>query len=207
MMIPVALAMTTSLLCLAIGGSALAATPPCPELQTAKPQDRLAYLRGDRAMLMPPCIVFAITQLGIERYAVATDTLAEYLDFRMPGTEEHEHGVAAINRIPWIGDKYPAAAALFEIGKPASPSLVRVVGNAASSELMRTNALEILLFIHREDMAEAVALLNKASRFSRDPATSIRLWDSARKEAAQCPRALPELRIRCEAALFDENRD
>jgi hypothetical protein len=134
----------------------------------------------------------------------AAYVLATYLDFRMPDMQDKDREQRQhMDRIPWLGEKYPAADALFEIGKPASPILVRVVGETSIS-LLRDNALEVLLAIHSEDMADAVTMLNQASRSALDPATSIRLLDAARKEAAKCP---SDLRNRCEGVLLEQNRD
>ena len=180
------------------------ATPPCRELSGAKAQQALAYLETSRQELNSACIVHAIRQLGNQHYTPAAYVLATYLDFRMPGTEnkDSEHKLH-IERIPWLGEKYPAADALFEIGKPASPSLVRVIGETSIS-LLRDNALEVLLAIHSEDMPDAVMMLSQASRSALDLATSIRLLDAAKKHAARCP---GELRVRCEDALFEHARN
>lgn len=197
------LATRTAAGCLVAATCVAATTPPCPELQGKKPANLLAYLDRDRAALSPDCIVYAIRELGAQQYVAAVNTLAMYLDFRMPGTEKKVHDVTIV-RIPTLGDKYPAVVALFEIGKPALPSLVHMIGHGATSDLLRNNALEVVLVIHRENMAEAVRALSHASRTSSDSATAIRLWDAARKEASRCP---GEIRNHCEDALLEQNRN
>jgi hypothetical protein len=81
-------ALRTISLCLMITGRAGAATPPCTDLLRAKAEQKLAYLRGDRATLDPGCVVYSIRQLGAEHFAAAADVLATYLDFQTPGTEK-----------------------------------------------------------------------------------------------------------------------
>src|SRR5690242_9727827 len=146
----VVLTVATATVTLVYAGSG---TPPCHELREAKTQRLLAYLEASRGDLNPACVVHAIKQLGTQRYAPAAYVLATYLDFRMPGTEDGKQK-PHMERIPWLGEKYPAADALFEIGKPASSSLVRVIGETSIS-LLRDNALEVLLAIHSENMADA----------------------------------------------------
>jgi len=187
---------------LAIVNCARAQSSLCPEQQGMKPEQLLKSLEGDRATLKSRCIVNAINQLGEKRYAPAADTLTTYLDFRMPGTENKGHEIFIV-RIPALGDKYPAATALFEIGKAASPSLVRAIADSSTPELLRDNAVEVLFDVYRENLADAVSVLNRASRSASDAASSMRLWDAARKEAGKCP---SELRPRCEEALYRANR-
>src|SRR3981081_3713197 len=104
---------------------AVSANLPCMQLQGAKPRQQLAYLKADRAKLDPPCIVYAIEQLGLHYHVLpyrpssevqgAAAILATYLDFQSPGTEKIGKRVSG-SRIYWLGEKYPAATALFEIG-------------------------------------------------------------------------------------------
>jgi hypothetical protein len=117
---------------LMIEGRAAGEKRPCGLLERKGPQQILAYLQGERAALDSACIVYAIDSLGQRRYAPAADTLTSYLDFRRPGTENKDREIIVV-RIPWLGDKYPAATALFEIGKAVVPSLVRAIGDGDRS--------------------------------------------------------------------------
>jgi hypothetical protein len=146
-------------------------------------------------------IVSAIKQLGHKPYAAASETLAAYLDFRMPGAENQDQGGTVISRLPWVGDKYPAANALYEIGVRASASLIQVIVDG-TSDLLRNNALEVLLAVHGENTPEAVALLTTASRTTLDTPTSNRLWETARRVVSRCP---ADLRAQCEEARQDQN--
>src|SRR5690242_19555155 len=101
-----------------ITGCMGAANPLCQGLQQSTNKQKLDYLRGDRSALDPACVMYAIQQLGIEHNAASADVLATYLDFEGPKKGSPDD-VVAIVRLPWLGDKYPAADSLFEIGKPA----------------------------------------------------------------------------------------
>jgi hypothetical protein len=173
---------------------------PCTDLLQTEAKQKLEYLRGDRSMLNPGCVVYAIQQLGAERYTAAADVLATYLDFQAPGTEKVGAPGTVYRRIPSLGDKYPAATALFEIGKPATPSLVRVIANSASSDLLRKNALEVLFAVHRENLADGTRELNNASRSATDNEAATRLLHAAREFAAKCP---GRWRNDCAAALLE----
>ena len=198
-------------LLLIIAKCAAAATLPCTQLQGAKPKQELAYLQRDRSRLDPACIVYAIEQLGLHYHTVpyrpsagaeaAAGVLVMYLDFQAPGTENiGKRMIQAKDRIPWLGDKYPAATALFQIGIQSTPSLVRAIGSAAYSELLRKNAIETLFAVHRENVSEGARALNIASRSASDNGVSIRLLDAAREFAAKCP---GQWRNGCEAALLE----
>ncbi len=192
-------AFRTISLCLMIASRAGTATPPCTDLLRAKAEQKLAYLRSDRATLDPGCVVYSMQQLGAEHFAAAADVLATYLDFQTPGTEKVD-SPGTVYRIPVLGDRYPAATALFEIGMPASPSVVRVIASSASSDLLRKNAMDVLFAVHRENLANGARALNDASRSASDNETAARLLLAAREFAGKCP---GERRSACEAALLE----
>jgi hypothetical protein len=124
-----------------------------------------------------------------------------YLDFQAPGSENIGKGIIQPkDRIPWLGDKYPAATALFQIGTQSTASLVRAIGSAASSELLQMNAIETLFAVHRENVTDGARALNNASRSASDNGTSTRLLNAAREFAAKCPE---HWRNGCEAALLE----
>lgn len=172
--------------------------PSCPTVETMKPEQQLNYLRGDHASLPRECIEVAIKRLGEARYAPAADVLTTYLDFKVPGT--NPPGQNYFVSVQWpLGDQCPAALALFRITLPAADSLVRVIGDASSSDIVRANAAEVLLSINGADMSKAVAALIVASRGAPDAATAAQLREAAITLSRKCPG--PELRSRCEAAL------
>ena len=135
----------------------------CAELEGAKPEVHLEYLQRDRSALRPDCIFYAIDQIGLKHYAPAVKTLIKYLDYRVH-EDPSKAGLPVIMRIPTLGSLYPAITALFEIGKPAVSGLVGAIAGPDTTDVARSNAIEALFLIHREDVSEAVALLNRASK-------------------------------------------
>jgi hypothetical protein len=140
--------------------------------------------------------------LGASRHVAAAPVLASYLDFERPGFQRRE-GAVAVVRIPWVGDQFPAAEALFLLGKPASESLVGVIADDASSDLLRANALVVLTAVYREDIASAVERLRDAASSGADPAAAGRLRDFAARVANTCS---VETRPRCLEALYGRSR-
>lgn len=167
----------------AVGGLAGQGRPPCYELEGATVQADLRYLQGDRSNVKAECVAYAADRIGLHRYAEASKTLVRYLDYRMP-TDPREASLPPIS--PISGPRYPAINALFEIGKPAVDDLVEAVGNSATSDGVRKNAIQVLYEIFREDVAGAVRVLNRASNATRDPEVRQRLFDAARKTAGMC---------------------
>ena len=157
----------------------------CAELEGAKPEVHLEYLQRDRSALKPDCIFYAMDQIGLKHYAPAVKTLIKYLDYRMP-EDPAKAGLPVIMRIPTLGSLYPAITALFEIGKPAALDLVGSIADPDTPDVARSNGIEALFLIHREDVSEAVALLNRASKESTDWQASQRLLDAARRMADMC---------------------
>ena len=154
----------------------------CAELEGAKAEVHLEYLQRDRSALKPDCIFYAMDQIGLKRYAPAAKALIKYLDYRVP-EDPSKAGLPVFMRVPTLGSLYPAITALFEIGKPAVPDLVGAIAGQDTTDVARNNAIEALFLIHREDVSEAVALLNRAGRESADRLASQRLMDAARRMA------------------------
>ena len=173
----------------------------CAAQEGSKPQAQLAYLKGDRQTLTVDCILYALEQLGVERYTPSIETLVQYLDFQRPQKPPVGEVVVALHK-PWVGSEYPAGSALLEIGEPAVPALVKAIAES-ESDLIRKNAAEVIYAIHAGDTPQAVALLNRAakSKSSTDWGASLRLYDAAKGLAAKC---LPETRNACMKALFED---
>jgi hypothetical protein len=155
------------------------------ELEGAKPEVHLEYLQRDRSALKPDCIFYAMDQIGLKHYAPAVKTLIKYLDYRVP-EDPAKARWPVVMRFRMLSDIYPATGALFDIGKPAIPDLVASIADPDTSDVARSNAIEALFWIHREDVSEAVALLNRASKESKDWQASQRLMDAARRMADKC---------------------
>jgi hypothetical protein len=178
-------------------GMADAAT--CQELEQSTAPRQIHYLQQNRSGLRTECVQFAIARLGQPAYlpaadvlVSAADVLVSYLDFRVAKPIPY-----VVDHIEWM-EEFPAAHALFEIGLPATGSLVRAIGSIKSSELLATNAEKVLLIIYRGDQAGAVLALRQSSRSAPDAVTASRLFESAIRLSRKC---IPDPRLACEAAL------
>ena len=112
-------------LCLLVGRLS-SAPPSCPELDHADLAQRVDYLKQTRQNLKNECIESAIAKIEENAYTPAAGVLTSYLDFKVP--LEQGTGQMMINHLPWM-DEYPAARALYAIGKPATEDLVRAIAD------------------------------------------------------------------------------
>ena len=61
-----------------------------------------------------------------------------------------------------VTEYYPAAGALFEIGKPSVPALLRLIANTPKESIESKNAHTTIMIIYRDDPAEGVSVFRKA---------------------------------------------
>ncbi len=165
----------------------------CKPLEQSSPADLVNFLERERAGLQAECINFAINSLGDRYYGPATDVLISYLDFKDERQEE-----LPVSHLLWKPE-YPAAQALVNIGVPATGNLIRALGDTGSSDLLRTNAEEVLLMIYRYNPPRAITLLRASSRSAPNAVTAARLFESAIEVSRMC--GLDEIRAACDAAL------
>jgi hypothetical protein len=92
---------------------------------------------------------------------------------------------------------YPATTALFEIGKPALPALLDLLGTE-TTPIVREKALRTVMDISRDDFVSGVKLIRATASKQKDKAAESRLLDAAAKAAKMCP---PHIRAECEDAL------
>jgi hypothetical protein len=178
---------------LLLGSCVCFAAPSCPKLDAAESSGLVDYLQNDRSQLEPSCIEFAIARLKDRAYVPAANVLTSYLDFKVPRPSS---GIVVVHELRFK-QEYPAAEALVGIGLPAVGSLVRAVGNIESSDVLRENAEDVILFIYNRNPA-AIALVRQASKAAPDANTAARLFESAIRLARKCS---PDWRSACEAAL------
>ena len=170
-----------------------AGAPSCKALEQSTSADLVSFLEGDRARLQAECINFAIISLGGQHYGPAADVLISYLDFKDEWQKE-----LPVSHLLWKPE-YPAAQALVNIGVPATGNLIRAIGETGSSDLLRTNAEEVLLMIYRHNPPRAIALLRASSKSAPDAITAARLFESAIEVSRMC--GLDDIRAACDAAL------
>jgi len=177
---------TVSVLAAAMSLGTAFASPgqfPCAEFDGAKAQQLLEYLQRDRSALRPECAVLALQ--GLNHYVPAVKTLIKYLDYAIPG-DAMKAPVGVIMRLPWLGEKFPAFASLYEIGRPASNDLVAAIAQDRTSGIARANAIQLLFEIYRDGPSEAVALLRRSGERATDRRSEYLLIDAARKTADMC---------------------
>jgi hypothetical protein len=162
----------------------------CAEMEGAKPEVQLEYLRRERSTLNPTCISQALYGLSLrvnpnspEDLGEVIGTILKYLDYRLSEQEASKYIRAVSSNL----DPYPASSALIIIGRPVLPTLVETIARPETSEIARNNAIWIMLMIcSRQDLPEAVRLLKRAGRGVEDPEASRRLLEAARKASELC---------------------
>jgi HEAT repeat protein len=117
------------------------------------------------------------------------------LDYRTHGDPERAR-TGVVRQPGW--PIYPAANALFLIGKPAEPEILKVLAKSDTSDLVRKVAIYALLNIESNEESGPVATLARASREEKDPGASQRLMDAAKEAATKCR---PERQTVCINAL------
>ena len=170
----------------------------CDRLEGSSPRSLLGYLENDRKELDPPCILYAMERLGVQRYTPAAKVLITYLDYPMPQNPKPEpHGRGLL----WAGDRYPAANALFLIGQSIIPPLIDVLANEKTPRVIHENALATIKALLAETPPESVAILVRASRdLSRSDAVGgRRLMQAAQEMAGLC---IDRWKSDCEIALY-----
>lgn len=166
----------------------------CKKLNGAKPDELMRYLQRRPAPPPQDCTLFAIEQLGFARYEPAVPLLVKYLDYPRPPDPGWWHSHAQD-----VGYLYPAANALFGVGKESIPALLRVTASPDSSDLLRMNAGDTIFALYsRDHIEEGIAVMMRASRQESDPYSRAHLDDAARYWASRCP---PEHQNACVAAL------
>jgi hypothetical protein len=145
---------------------------PCPSL--GQGQDRFAgwcnglelaaspYLVEFLSGVVPDeknarCVTWAIHRLGNERYAPAVAALVKLLDFHRPPTEDEKLGVFL--RPSLIGEMFPAAESLEQIGASAQAEVLHAIGSDSVSATARENAIAVWMEIHKYARPKGVALL------------------------------------------------
>jgi hypothetical protein len=133
-------------------------------------------------------ILAAIKTLGDKRAKEAVPDLIKYLDYerqfdsrrpayaggvKVDGTE--------VGRTITISGRYPATAALIQIGKHSLLALLSVVKENDSESLKFENALYTIQFILRDDLSEAIKYFEKEKRDSDSEIVKQRISDAIEK--------------------------
>jgi hypothetical protein len=150
------------------------------ELQTLLATIRDSHLRERE----PEKVTKAIERLGQMRAAEAVEDLAQLLTFE--GRFEWQRAQTrpgVLSHLAPDDSLYPATTALFQIGEPALPALVKVLEAHETNSLESTNATTTIKLIFRERPWDGVAYLREAASKSATPAGAQRLYEAAARLA------------------------
>jgi hypothetical protein len=146
--------------------------PECPD-GDASTRELIAFLNDAHFSpgIDPGCTQSLIRRLGSAKTPEAIEALTKNLEFERTGCNEEELPFS-MNCI--LIAKHPAALELWHIGKPALPTLVKMVGEDGLPTGARSVAIETIMEIFRDEgKVEGIRiLLDEAARSS----------DSARAE-------------------------
>lgn len=113
----------------------------------------------------PQLIWEAIEKLGSIRDERAIPELIKYIDYEKkfePRQKQDSNEITHWDDPKPISGRYPATAALFQIGKPALPALVKVIEAEDAESIKSQNALYTVQFIFRDNLSEGIKYLEKS---------------------------------------------
>lgn len=124
-------------------------------------QELVAFLeQKDVLTHQPDCTVAALEILGNQQAVDYIPQIVNFLGFRRKfyweGTGFNIRPVTELGH-------YPAAMALFEIGKPALPALLAVAAQEKHDSLRFNNAVNTIMLIHRDHASCGVRFLRQAA--------------------------------------------
>jgi hypothetical protein len=105
------------------------------------------------------CVTWAIHRLGNERYEPAISALVKLLDFHRPPTEDEKLGVHL--RPQLVGEMFPAAESLEQIGEGSKAEVLRTIGSDSVSATARENAIAVWMEIYKYERPKGIALLKQ----------------------------------------------
>jgi hypothetical protein len=135
-------------------------TPPAQELA--------AFLeQKDVLASQPDCAIAALEILGHEH---ATKYIPQIVNFLAFKRKFYWEGTGFNIRPVTELDHYPAAMALFEMGKPALPALLGVATQEKPDSVKFNNAVSTIMLIHRDQSSGGVHFLRQAALSQNDQA-------------------------------------
>jgi len=129
----------------------------------------------------PQQVIKAIQRLGDMRATEAIDDLTQLLSFRQTFWWERNDGIGVEIQPVTSGNRYPATSALFQIGRPALPALIRVIEVYETDSVESDNSTYAVQSIFRENPSEGVKYLRSAAAKSSTPLTTQHLTVAANR--------------------------
>lgn len=103
----------------------------------------------------PDKVVHAIRELGDSKSISAIPDLIALLGFRRHYPSDDAKDDVESHPETWTG-RYPAGGALFQIGEPAIPALIKVIQNRRCEEIESQVAIEAVRGIFRDKIKEGL---------------------------------------------------
>ena len=176
-----ALAVLPLLAIVALGGERMFESRGQIGSENEEVKQLLTVLRDEQMRNSEPSrVVAAIKRLGEMKATTAIDDLIQLLTFK----HVYEWEMSGVDlRTTSIFRRYPATHALFQIGKPSLPALVKVIGTDERGSLASENARNTLMEIFRWNPLEGVEYLRKASLNAPTLGSGMLLSEAAEKSA------------------------
>lgn len=144
-------------------------------------------LRNQRLQqVSPDKVVDAIKKVGRLKAVEAIDDLVKLITFNPVAEEEKVIGIVTERSA-----RYPAIDALFLIGKPSLPALIKVLEVRNREERTSINAVRTIASIFRGELPLAVKYLRNAASKSQSAQASKRLM-SASEELNKISQGVPK---------------
>jgi HEAT repeat protein len=117
----------------------------------------------------PDRLAGAIRRAGELRTQESVDSLVRLLTFRYKSPREREAEDEGI--FISVQQPYPAVSALFQIGEPALPALIRRISSDEGEEpgLARKNAAQAVMLVFREDPRKGICYFKAAAAKASSP--------------------------------------
>ena len=169
------------------------ASSDCDKLSQASPgkqqpelvQPAMRILHQHKNAIQNDCLLNAVRLAGKQKVVDAIPYLIEMLDWEEKSRDRYKFHPK--------GSEFPAIDALFQIGEPAVPSLIRVLAEQNPNSNESRNALHAFMLIHRDDLAKGIQSLKEESQrrsgvmrqhLKTAAANGRKMWCSGRSDCA-----------------------
>ena len=142
----------------------------------------LLEIVGDTSLQQtaPDRVIQAIQELGRLKAKEGAQSLVKLLAFKRtwPGEHSADGTITEIHTLT-PASRYPAVGALMEIGKGSLPALLKAIETHESSSLETENAMEVILYLSRDEASEMYDRLKAAAAKASTTEGSERLLKAA----------------------------
>ncbi len=164
----------------------------CPEADSRTAAELADTIRSGK--LRAVCMDRSIRRLGTLHAVDAIPLLINLLDYKRDPDYSETLGYSSR-----LGDWYPSVVALFEIGKPALPNLLKFLAGGEPKSVAFHKGVEAYMTITREDRVSAVRDIVAAAASAGDEFARANLMEASHQAIDFCRR--PGQKALCEASL------